>query len=145
MAAGDKILWVTAPGRVIGTSSETTDSSTFTALTLIGTITVSLISGKVYKVECTAQVASTVATDAVQVSLVEDSTAGAEIARGRVIVDASAANAPGPVPLRALYTAVATGSKTFVVAAQRAAGSGNVRREAGTTFPQVLTVTCTGL
>ena len=76
LAVGDPILLETTPGLLVGSATETADSTTFTTATEIGSVTASLVDGVVYEVECIAQVSSSVDGDNVLLLLREDSTTG---------------------------------------------------------------------
>lgn len=140
VAVGDPILLETTPGFLVASSEETSDSTTFTAETEIGSITGSLVDGVEYEIAGFAQVRSSVLTDLAQVTLREDSTSGTQIDRTRDILNASADGSPQKIPIRAHYTATASGSKTFVLTCFRVSGTGNIQREAGATHPQLLTI-----
>lgn len=118
----------------LGTSS----SAPFTAETVTDTITVNLISGKTYMVEWSGLFQSSVAGDVVNVNLREDNLAGTRMCDGRVTM--STANKTFERRIRAVYVAVATGSKTFVVTGTRDSGSGNITRAAASTDPALFTV-----
>lgn len=113
----------------IGTGVETADSATFTAETVIGTVTGDLVLGRTYLLRANAQLGSTVINDTVLTRIREDNIAGTLIYAntGQVY---TTANVPVLVMNETHFTAVATGSKTFVVTAQRLTGTGNIRREA---------------
>lgn len=130
-----------ALGEWVGFSTETTDSSNFTTTpTQIGSVTFAEVTGCSYIVECLAHLVST-GTDIYQATLYEDSTAGTERHAARCDSRTSDQARPNILPLRYLYVAGSTGSKTFVVTGHRVSGGGNVRREADTTHPQLFTVT----
>jgi len=138
---GDVIYLDRMPGYQVGSQSYTSDSSTFTTSeTDIGTITVSLISGVVYEVECEAHVSSSTAGDTVTCRIRQDNTTGTEIQVVSANTVSTTGNRPVAVPLRALYTAGATGSKTFVVTAVRQNGAGNVFRDVSGVAPMIITV-----
>lgn len=129
-------------GQEVGTSAETSDSSTFTTTeTQIGAVTFSEVLGNVYRIRVPVQLSSATVTDIVQATLREDSIAGAEVHSGRGPMQTSDEARPFIIYLEYRYTATATGSKTFVVTGDRIAGGGNCKREAGTTHPQRITVT----
>lgn len=127
-------------GMLVGSSTETSDSGTFTSETQIGAVTFTEISGYVYLIECGVQLASATVTDIVQGTLRENSSAGTERHSGRFPAQTSDQARPIVISLAYLYTAAATGSKTFVATGQRVSGGGNVKREAGTTHPQLFVV-----
>lgn len=142
-AVGDPVILARMPGYVVATATETSDSSTFTTTeTVIGTITASLISGVTYIVAATVPIASSVANDRVAVRMREDNVSGTQLAfEGLLVPGTDPEDIPAAAGMRAMYTAVSTGSKTFVVTGDRYAGTGNIRREALSTRPLLLTIT----
>ena len=121
----------------IATSLETADSAGFTAETVIGTVTGDLVTGRTYRVQANAQVSSTVLNDTALVRLREDSIAGTIIGLNTGDIHTTG-NIPTVCAIEAEYVAVADGSKTFVVTAQRLTGTGSIRREAlATNWPQL--------
>lgn len=141
--AGDIIKAGRIPGEVVASSSETSDSSTFTTTeTVIGTLTFTRVSGVTYMIEAEAQVSSDTANDVVRILLREDNSTGTAIDHGVIEINSTADARPNTRNLRALHTAPASTSKTFVVTALRiSGGSGVIRREASTTAPQLFTAT----
>lgn len=128
-------------GELIAYDEQTSDSSTFTSETVIGSVTFTAIQGYTYLIECIVQLASGTVTDIVQGTLREDSISGTEVDSGRAPAQTSDQARPVGIDLAKRWVAPSSGSKTFVVTGQRVSGGGNVKREAGTTHPQLLSVT----
>jgi hypothetical protein len=141
ISPGEEALAADITGRFrVGTGFEDTDSSTFTtSATVIASATAQLVSGRTYHVKVITHLGSSVAADTATLSLKEDSVSGTEIqgATGLVLTTSAAG---GYFQIETDFTAVATGSKTFVATALRASGSGNLRREAAAIRPTWLTV-----
>lgn len=124
----------------IGTAVSVATSSGFTTTeTVTDTISVTLLSGRTYEVVHDGIWSSTVAGDGAQLRVREDSLTGTMLngqdihlqGAGRVYMS----------HLRALYTAVSSGLKTFVVTGVRNVGTGTITRNAATTNPSQFTVT----
>lgn len=116
----------------------TSSSSTFTAETVVDTIIANLISGKTYEVTWNGLYQSSVAADVVNTNLREDSISGTRMVDGRTTM--ATANKTFLASVRAIYVAVSTGSKTFVVTGTRDSGTGNITRAAASTDPALITV-----
>lgn len=131
-----------AAGRVsnrINTSVRTSNSSGFTTTeTVTDTVTATLVAGRVYKIYAWLLVGSTVAADSVNVRLRENNLAGTQLQQARI--DCPLTGTVFPVPIEAEYTAVATGSKTFVATGVRSTGSGTITLGAAGTQPVYLYV-----
>lgn len=127
-------------GQEVGFSVETSDSGTFTAETQIASVSFTEVAGWVYYIETIAQLASGTVTDIVQATLRENTSGGTERASGRCAAQTSDQARPVGIGLAYRYVATASGSKTFVLTGQRTSGGGNVKREAGTTHPLLMTV-----
>jgi hypothetical protein len=117
---------------------DTTSSGTFTAETVTDTITASLIAGEEYEVRWSGVWQSSVAGDVVNQQLREDSLTGARLCDGRV--PCTTANKAFSGFIRGYYTAVTTGSKTFVLTGVRDSGTGNITRAAVATSPSVMSI-----
>lgn len=132
--------YIASHGR-IATELQTSDSATFTtANTAIGTVTAALVSGRTYKIRLITHIGTTTGGDTADVNIRENNTAGVEI-QAAVAVPIPTNTAVGHyVELEGEYTAVATGSKTFVAVASRNSGSGTLRREAAATRPHLFYV-----
>lgn len=125
----------------IGDTVVTVDSATIVAETIIVSLTVFLVAGRRYRVWSTMHVGSTTATDVAAIRMREDSVAGTAINFTDSWVAAAIGATTGPpVNLIGEYTAVATGSKTFVLTLERVSGAGNIRLEAFTNRPAILSV-----
>lgn len=120
-----------------GTTTATTTTATFTAETVTDTLTVDLIEDARYLIEWYGFFASTVAADDVTGRLREDNVTGTLMRSMRE--DLPSANQSRMFYMRAEYTATATGSKTFVATGERAAGTGNITRNATATSPVLFT------
>lgn len=137
VAVGERIILAKMPGYVVATSLETTDSSTFTSETQIGSITADLIQGVRYWVRCKPKLRSTVAGDQIRTTLYEDSSSGTLLCSDDKINASTSGSRPMLFDLESLYIATTTASKTFVVTAHRVSGSGNVLRDVVSTAPQI--------
>lgn len=144
--AGDRVYVIQVPpagnyicGRVGGAAyapqlfiqSDVTSSSsgTFTTTeTVVQSITVPLIRGRHYRILWSVMFSSTVAGDRVVSRIREDDETGTQLAGSNVIL--SSANGSYNGSLRTRYTALDTADKTFVGTGQRAAGTGNIIRQA---------------
>ncbi len=121
-------------------SARTSSSAGFTTTaTVVDTITVSLVNGETYEVEWVSQFSDTVAADRVLVALCEDNAAGTQLF-GYFAASPNPTSAAFPIRVLAEYTAVATGSKTFVGVLQRVAGTGTITSGAGSTAPSRIIV-----
>jgi hypothetical protein len=125
----------------VGQQVFTSDSSTFTAETQIMTVTVTLVSGRKYRVQGEVSMTSSVAGDVIGMTLREDS------ASGTVMVAENMVRATSVSPrfhAFAEYIAVSSGSKTFSMTGQKVAGTGLINRSASATLPAYLIVTYIG-
>jgi hypothetical protein len=113
-------------------------SATFTAETVVLTVTASLVAGTDYAVKARCLTQSSVADDRVRARIREDSLTGAVIDLQDVPLGGG--NSPVRVYAEAEYTAPVTGSKTFVVTLVRQAGTGNIQLTADATYPSRLAV-----
>lgn len=137
-AVGDEIVLARMPGYLVGTSTVSSDSAGFTAETQIASGSFDLISGVQYRIDCVVPLNGNAADEATAL-LREDTSSGTVIAAlsGKPVTTLGLS-----LNLLAFYTAVSTGSKTFVVTGRREAGSGgNVKLEAGSTRPLIIAVT----
>lgn len=114
------------------------DVGTFTAETVIDTLTATTVIGRQYEIEWDGFARSSVANDRVQIRIREDSIAGTSRGEAFPRVDNAAANATAPMRCVAQYTADATETKTFVVTMQRFSGTGNITAT-GSTAQRVFT------
>ncbi|MEV6348576.1 hypothetical protein [Actinoplanes sp. NPDC051851] len=142
MASGDVLANAEIATRV-GQNTITANTSTFTAETLIVSVTVNVEAGKRYKISGELRpCASAVASPSAECNIVrirEDSLTGTQVQAAQVYL-ATASTAGFQVVLYADYTAVATGTKTFVLTSIRQAGANTHFVTAGTTAPGVITV-----
>lgn len=144
MAAGDKAFWSDISSRFrVGTGYEDTDSSTFTTTTtVIVSCVAQLVAGRTYRVKLVTHIglASPTTADSASLGIREDSVSGTEL-QGLNSLPLPSSTAAGHYgQLETDYTAVATGSKTFVGTAVRNAGTGTLRREAAGIRPTILSV-----
>lgn len=143
-ALADKVDSLLGDGSVsgarIGRALEDTDSASFTAETAIATLTVPLVSGRLYWIRLVTRLGTDVTGTTATVRVREDSVAGNELIGDIMPWGMSSSNAGNLWIVEGEYTAAATGTKTFVATAARAAGTGVVRREAGANHPTILTV-----
>jgi hypothetical protein len=143
--AGNYVIgWVGQifPGQRIATTTETTISAGFTAETIINTVTAALVSGRTYAIGLFTGITSTVAGDNAEFRIREDNVAGTQLQVIRK--DLLATNITEVVFLYAQYTAVATGSKTFVGTGFRQAGTGTLTRNTSPTAPAYMYVEYVG-
>lgn len=105
--------------------------SGWTANTQVDSITTNLVNGRLYEIEYWGDFTATTAGTGIQVELRENSSVGSSLRLTRVnIINASD---PTFCHLMMPYTAVATGSKTFVITGIRSAGGGLCSRIGGST------------
>jgi hypothetical protein len=109
-----------------------------TTETVTDNVAANLVTGAVYEVMWTGGIQATTATDTLLYRIRGDNLAGTQLAGGRYVPNTT--SSAGPLTLRALYTAVATGSKTFVVTMQRNAGAGNFTRIGAVDNQSIMTV-----
>lgn len=119
--------------RRIATTIRTTNTSTFTAETLINSVTAALESGKTYRVRWVANVASSVLGDLTRTRIREDNLAGTQLQLRNVGVPNGGTDFP--VALEVEYTAGSTGNKTFAATCQRVSGTGNIACNANASQP----------
>lgn len=125
----------------IATTKAEVDSATFTTTeVVIDSVTASLVIGKIYKVRWVVSFQSSVADDMVNVRIREDTVLGTEMQSRRVLSAIATAGAGFDGSVEAEYTAVATGSKTFVGTGDRSTGTGNITAEGAAIRPRFLYV-----
>jgi hypothetical protein len=135
-SAGQQLVAGRIPGERIATNIVTADSAAFTAETVVMTIVAPLVIGRTYAIWAFPRLASTIDNDDVLARIREDSVSGTELQVDLQELTADNQSGVGQTyDIYAQYTAVATGSKTFVVTAQRNAGTGSVRLENASTRP----------
>lgn len=137
--AGD-IITLPLPGQRIATTRTESDSSTFTAETLIDSVTASLISGNVYRVRWVSSMQSSVANDTVNARIREDDLVGTQLVVRREVSTVTTAGSGPDTSVETEYTAVATGDKTFVATGARSTGTGNITAEGSANTPRLLYV-----
>lgn len=111
----------------VGTTVRDTDTSTFTAQTLINTVTANLVTGRVYRVTWDFRWTSGTAGDTVFARLRDTNLVGAQLQNSRI--DGRLTNGAGSGwggRIETEYTAVATGAKTFAATLALATGTGSV-------------------
>lgn len=137
--AGEKILASDVQTRIV-TDTQTTDSANYTTTeTTVQTVTAALVAGRVYKIVAQSRASSSTGTDTIVARLREDTSTGTELQS--YFVDVSGSTTIGAaVVMEALYTAVGTGNKTFVLTGVRSVGAGNCRLEASPLRPSYLYV-----
>lgn len=123
----------------IGRTTNTASSGTYTAVeTITDTITVAVVTGRVYEIVHTGGWRSTVALDVQDTWIREDNVAGTVIQRNRIGMPTASGTIQGI--MRTFWTAGATGNKTFVVTGQRYSGTGTCSRYGSATIISHLTV-----
>lgn len=142
--AGDIIEVGRIPGWPIGQTVSNADSATFTTTeTVLLTLQVPLVAGRIYRVMSKLRVASTAGSinEGCQLRLREDNSVGNELDRLIVVIATVAGTAGYGGDLDSNFTAVATATKTFVVTGQRiSAAAGTQRMEGSGASPNLLTV-----
>ena len=118
----------------LATTTRTSASSTFTAETVVDSVTASLVSGRKYRIVHASRAQSSVADGYVRGRIREDSISGTIIQIGQ-IPTTIAANQSAVLILETEFTAVASASKTFVATMVRQAGTGNITAHAATDTP----------
>lgn len=126
------------PGQRIATTTVTTDSATFTtAETSLATVTASLVTGRTYRIVWVPAFQITV-DSVIRATIREDTISGTILNLRDVWID-SGGTATG-LEVEVLYTAVATGDKTFVGSGDVLAGAGTANLNAASNFPSYLYV-----
>jgi len=134
-SAGYRIDAGRIPGELIGdVLTRTANVGTFTVETTLDTLVVPLVSGRRYWITWNGAAQSSVADGAVRFRIREDTSAGTQIALRQAPMNAVVNQSFG-VHMRALYTAVATANKTFVITGVRQNGTGNITAVASTDAP----------
>lgn len=138
-SAGQQLVAGRIPGERIGITIEDSDSSTFTAETTVLSLTFPTIIGRTYEVWTWLTLASSVDNDDVCARIREDNTSGTVLqeANWELVADLQGTRGQ-PTILVCDYVADATENKTIIVTGERAAGTGNIRREASATKPSRL-------
>lgn len=141
-SAGQSAIAGQVPGERLGQDIDTSDTATFTTTeTVVSSVTVDLVNGRTYKVRFVGTMQSDVNGDLINARIREDNSTGTQLQLRR---EQSTTNTAGSGPsfdMEAEYTAVATGSKTFVATGVRGAGgTGNITCEGAATQPRYLYV-----
>lgn len=129
-ATGDRISPSETVTRLTnGTTTLSADSSTWagTESGAVMTVTVSLINGFVYGLTFFGIVSADVANDASLMRIREGDGAGTQITAAPVFMPTTLGTG-WTIMLYAEYTAVATGSKPFIITGQRNVGTGTAHR-----------------
>ena len=140
--AGGDVIYAADVNTRIATTIRTSDTSTVTSTeTIADSAAASLVSGEKYRVKWDVGYTSDTTADTVFLKIREDNVSGTvlTLVRGDVRVT-NGAGSRWKTTAEAEYTAVATGSKTFVGTYVRASGSGAVKIVAAATYPTYLTV-----
>lgn len=133
--AGQQLIAGRIPGERIATAIETSDSSTFTTGdTEVASLTAALVSGRTYRVRFSGGFVSTVSGDIVLGRIREDTSAGTVLQEKNRNIGTTSGAGEG-FEFEAEYTAVSTGSKTFVVTSVRNGGTGTLHRDGAAVRP----------
>lgn len=133
----DGALYGLPPARHrVGEEIFETDSATFTAQTIIGTVIGATIPGRRYAVYVNTRIGTTVAGDSATLRFRYDDLSGAELD----IAGVALPNAGTTGNYAFFYTEFTATeyTTTVVLSAVRASGTGNLRREASSNRPQVM-------
>jgi len=127
-----RIVTVADFQRLVGTEVErTSPSAGFTAETVVDSVTVSLVAGTSYRIVWLGQVSTssatttTVANERIRGRIREDNISGTQ-RQLRDMVTIFGGGVSYDFQLYAKFTAVSTGSKTFVATCQRVTGTGTI-------------------
>lgn len=126
----------------VATTVRTSNTSTFTAETLINTVTADLVIGRTYKVSWAFRWDSDVAGDTAFARIRDTNLAGTQLQNWRAdsrLTNVVTSSGWG-FRVEVEFTAVATGSKTFAATLARATGSGNLVVVASAAGPDYLYV-----
>lgn len=139
-SSGFKLRAGRVPGERIATTIETADSSGVTTIeTVVMSVSASVVAGRTYRVRFAGEFGTTVAGDELNVYIKEDSTSGTQLQHNLVYLRTTSSNG-NPHVMEAEFTAVSSGTKTFVLSIVRASGTGTARLEAFSTRPSYLYV-----
>jgi hypothetical protein len=137
--AGFQLVAGRIPGERIATTTRTSSTAGFTTTeTVSDTVTAPLVSGRTYKVTAWVLCRTNTANDSMNVRIREDNLTGTEMQAARIYLPIITTTFVAP--LEALYTAVSTGDKDFVVTGVRASGTGTLLLAAAATQPVYLYV-----
>lgn len=139
-SAGFQLAAGRIPGERIATSTNTSDSSTFTTTeTSIGSVTAALVSGRTYRVRWHGGLVTTVADTPCIVRLREDSISGT-IFQERVFSIIHAGSSGEGAVIEGEFTASSTANKTFVAGGIRFSGTGTLHADGAATHPRQIYV-----
>jgi hypothetical protein len=139
-SAGFQLAAGRIPGELIASSVATADSSNFTTTeVVVMTVTAPLVTGRTYSIWAGPTFHSTVDGDVVFAQLREDDVSGNGLDRTDDYIRVTTSTIDRTL-LFSMFTATATGNKTFVVTGDRVIGSGNCRLEASTNRPAYMLV-----
>jgi len=117
----------------------TTNSSNYTTTEIVtDTLTTTIVTGKRYRLVHDAPYQSTVAGDNSLVRIREDNLTGTQLQIYRFNIALAATDCAGHC--EALFTAAATGAKTFVITNVRSGGTGTLSRRGSATTPSNFTI-----
>lgn len=138
-STADAAVQAVADLTVVTLATDTAVSAGFTTVeTVTDSVTATLVAGQRYRVTWDGAFVSTIAGDVVLYRIREDNGAGTVLQSYRTTL--SVQNIGFGAHMEAWYTAAASGSKTFVMAAVRSVGTGTVTRTASATTPSNLYV-----
>lgn len=137
-SAGQQLVAGRIPGERIATVVQTSDSTLFTAETLVMSIEAPLVIGRTYRVTADLIGAGSVAGDNTLWRIRQDLLAGTQMQQRQR--DIPSTGFGWLVRMEAEFTATATAAKTFVVTGERLTGTGNIRIEAAADRPAYLYV-----
>lgn len=126
----------------IAQTEETSNSGTFSAETVILSVTGALVSGKRYRIDVDTHIDVDTSGDDVHVRVREDNVSGTvqhESAR-----DVPLNNRAEHFRMMFDFVASSTGNKTFVATADVVVGAGVCSRQASSTQPSTITIDCVG-
>lgn len=132
-AAGEIAEAGRIPGERIATTEETSASSAFTSETVLMSVTATLVSGRTYRVTGKVPLTSSVSNDEARAQIREDNISGTVLDAASGEMSTGTSTTSNNIRPESEYTAVSTGSKTFVVTGERVAGTGNITMNAATT------------
>lgn len=123
----------------VGSAIATTNSAGFTTVeTTTDTITVALVSGKLYEVRFVGTFNTTVASDKVTARLYDTNTSGTKLYDTTQVIPNTTSQIT--IVMEAEFTAPATANRTFIVTALRFSGTGTLTRVGAATLPSRLSV-----
>lgn len=133
-SAGQQLVAGRIPGERIATTIITSDSATFTTEASVGSVTASLVDGRVYRVRAMTKWESTANDDRINIRLREDSATGTIMQSDNVRIQV-VSNLGWGATLEVEYTAVASADKTFHLTGEFQAGTGPAFLGASATRP----------